>query len=101
MRTSALAFAPSALLEGQTVTFTGTVAAGTTPITYTQDWGDQAGFTSQSGPSVVATHTFPLTATQQTYTVTLTAANVCPSSATTQQLVAVAPRVVYLPIVLR
>jgi len=98
-----LTFAPPAPLVGQIVWFTGTVSAGTLPITYTWNWGDLTGFRegNLSGLSIVATHTFPLTVTRQTYTVTLTVANACPSSAQMQQPVMVTPRELYLPLVLR
>jgi CSLREA domain-containing protein len=88
--------APSTPLVGQMVTFTGTVATGTSPITYTWSWGD--GTANSTGALV--THIFPLTAERQTYTVTLMAANACPSSATIQQPMTVVPRALYLPIVL-
>ena len=103
VQTPTFAFAPPAPLVGQTVTFTGIVAAGTTPITYTWSWGDespdQQGLGNLAG--LVVTHTFPITATRQTYTVTLMAANACSSSATFQQPVAVVPHAVYLPVVIQ
>ncbi|MCP4539526.1 MAG: PKD domain-containing protein [Chloroflexi bacterium] len=62
----------------ETVFFTATVAGGTAalPITYTWDFGDGVTRTLQTN---TITHTFPVTTTDQTYTVSLTAANGCPS----------------------
>jgi PKD repeat protein len=89
-------FAPSAPQVGDTVTFTGAVAAGTMPITYTWDLGDGG-----MGSGSVITHSFPITVTRRAYTVTLTAANACTSQATASQVVMVPPYYTYLPIVLR
>ena len=77
--------------------FTGTISAGTAPITYTWDWGDTTA--SSIGPIVL--HTFPLTVATQTHTVTLTARNTCASAALIQHPVTVQPRRVYLPLILR
>ena len=90
-------FAPAAPLVGEPVWFTGTVTAGDPPLTYTWAWGDG----TPAGNSVALSHTFPLTHTFQVYTVTLTVSNACPSQATFQRAVAVQPRRVYLPLVLR
>jgi len=90
-------FAPAAPLVGEPVWFTGTVTAGDPPLTYTWAWGDG----TPAGSGVALSHTFPLTHTLQVYTVTLTVSNACPSQATAQRAVAVQPRRVYLPLVLR
>jgi|GEM_PF-734823 len=90
-------FAPTAPLVGEPVWFTGTVTAGDPPLTYTWAWGDG----TPAGSGAVISHTFPLTHTLQVYTVTLTVSNACPSQATAQRAVAVQPRRVYLPLVLR
>jgi hypothetical protein len=47
------------------------------------------------------THTFPITKTAETYTVTLTAANACPSQQVVEKPITVWPRYIYLPIVMR
>ena len=86
-------FAPAALL-GQTFIFTGAVTAGTPPITYTWDFSD--GSAAQVGNPI--THTFPLTVTAQTYTVTMTAANGCPSQDTASKAVTVYLRCLLFPI---
>jgi len=90
-------FAPAVPLVGEPVWFTGTVTAGDPPLTYTWDWDDG----TPAGSGVALSHAFPLTHTLQVYTVTLTVSNACPSQATAQRAVAVQPRRVYLPLVLR
>ncbi|HSD84511.1 MAG TPA: PKD domain-containing protein, partial [Anaerolineae bacterium] len=87
-------FTPAAPRVGETVTLTGTIVAGTLPITYTWALGD-----GNVGSGQVTTHVFPITNTLRTYTVTLTVNNVC-NSAQAQKLVVVTPRYVYLPITL-
>ncbi len=82
---------------GEPVTFTASVQAGTLPITYTWDFGD--GSAARVGNPIV--HTFPVTATTHTYTVTLTAANTCPSQVTAKRALTVRPRYLYLPLVVR
>lgn len=89
-------FAPMQPLMGEAVLFTGSVASGTPPITYTWSFG---GGTTGNGQLV--THTFPLTATAQTYTVVMTATNGCPSFGTASHDVTVRPRRIYLPVVVR
>lgn len=66
-------FGPSPAEMNQPVIFTGTVAAGQLPITYTWHLGD--GSPEQSGSRI--THTFT---TSNTFTVWMTATNACPSS---------------------
>ena len=82
---------------GQSVSCTATITAGTLPVTYTWSWGDATA--SSTGATV--SHLFPAMVTRQTYTVTLTAANVCPSSGHAQQAVMVWPYRLYLPMVRR
>jgi hypothetical protein len=92
-----LIYAPQSPLVGQTVTFTGTVSAGTTPITYTWAWGDG----TPGGVGATLSHTFPLTVTAQSYTVTLSVSNACSGPVAAMQVVAVTPRRIFLPLVLR
>jgi PKD repeat protein len=79
------------------VTFTASVAAGTTPITYTWNFGD--GGTAITTATVIQ-HLYPLANTLQNYTATLTAANACSSQAT-QKPIVVRPYGIYLPAVMR
>ena len=69
------AFTPSAGQVNQSVMFTGTVVAGSEPITYAWDFGDNSGV--QTGNPI--SHTFT---TSDTFTVVMTATNVCPSQVT-------------------
>ncbi|MCP4539525.1 MAG: S8 family serine peptidase [Chloroflexi bacterium] len=71
----------------ETVRFTATVAGGSAqlPITYTWDFGDDSGLW-EGNP---ITHIFPFAATTQTYTVTLTVTNACPSQQMVWQTVVV------------
>jgi PKD repeat protein len=89
-------FTPSSPKGGETVTFTGTVMTGTLPITYTWSFGDGG-----TGAGAVIPHAFPLTATAQSYTVTLTTINACPSQAVMSKSVTVWPLTLYLPMVVR
>jgi hypothetical protein len=86
-------FEPAAPGVGETVTFTGSVAAGTPPITYTWDFGDGDAASGQ-----MINHTYPLNAT---YTVVMTATNTCPSQMVVSKDVVVSPRRIYLPLVMR
>jgi hypothetical protein len=93
--TAYLDYSPMHPLAGQAITFTASVSpsAATPPITYTWSFGEV-------GPTV--THAFPFTTTTQVYTVSLTARNVCPSQATTDQAMTVYPDYrVYLPLALK
>jgi len=90
-----LTFTPTAPKVGETVTLTGTVTAGTLPITYTWALGDGG-----VGSGQVITHVFPITNALRTYTVTLTTTNVC-GLAQAQKPVTVVPRYIYLPITLK
>jgi len=81
------------------VTFTGTTASGSPPITYTWDFRDGSG--QQTGNPIA--HTFM---TSGTFTVLMTATNNCPSqvTATRDIVIAVAPDIsvdIYLPSVMR
>jgi PKD repeat protein len=86
-------FAPLQPLVGESVTFTGTVAQGTPPVTYTWAFGD-----GTFGSGQVVTHTY---AVSGTYAVVLTATNGCPSSDTASHFVTIRPHRIYLPLVLR
>jgi uncharacterized repeat protein (TIGR02543 family) len=88
-------FAPTAPKAGTPVVFSGLALTGTTPITYTWNFGDSGA--AEVGQ--VATHTFAFTTTAHVYTVTLTAANAC-STATAQKPVTVQPYRVFLPLTL-
>lgn len=70
----ALNITPPQPAPGEVVTFTAQ-ASGTTPLSYTWDFGDGAG---GSGPLI--THTYAVT---DSYTVTVAAANVCGEMSTT------------------
>jgi PKD repeat protein len=87
-------FSPSAPRVGQTVRFTGTVTAGTSPITYTWNWGD--GSAASVGSPI--NHSFPMTATTRTYTVTLTTSNGC-SAPIVSKPVTVYPYKIFMPLV--
>jgi PKD repeat protein len=89
-------FAPTSPYVDETVAFTGSVAQGTSLITYTWNLGD-----GTFGSGRIVTHTFPFTLTAQTYTVVMTAANGCPSFDTASHPVTVRPRRIYLPLILR
>ncbi len=91
------AFAPPSPLVGQTLTFTGAVTQGTPPITYTWAFGDE------TPPLIgveldVISHTYHATGP---YTITLEAANACPSSDSQSVSVRLATHRFYLPIVMR
>ncbi|MBN1580665.1 MAG: S8 family serine peptidase [Anaerolineae bacterium] len=88
---------PPMPVVGQTTTFSATIAFGSQPITYTWNFGD--GTLGGSGP--IVTHTFTTVAASSVYTVTLTAANACPSEKVTAKQIAVLSRALYLPIILR
>ena len=88
-------FAPSPVQINESVTFTGTVAAGQPPITYRWSFGD--GTAEQSGNPIAHTYTV-----SDTYTVVMTASNACPSTAVATRLIAVSSDTsVFLPLVLR
>ncbi|MDY7079861.1 MAG: S8 family serine peptidase [Chloroflexota bacterium] len=90
-------FAPPEPVVGDTVTFTGTVTAGDSPLTYTWNFGDDSAL--QMGNPIA--HAFPVTSTRQVYTVMMTVTNPCPGQGTASQAVTVLPRYVYLPLVMR
>ncbi|MBN1955322.1 MAG: S8 family serine peptidase [Anaerolineae bacterium] len=62
-------YTPSLPLAGETVVFTGVVAAGTSPLTYTWDFGDGA-----TGMGAVVSHSYELSGT---FYVVVTATNLC------------------------
>jgi hypothetical protein len=86
-------YLPTAPKVSKIVTFDGT-AMGTTPITYTWDFGDG----SAAGSGTPITHLFPITLTTHSYTVTMTAANACGSVPVLKSLT-VQPQTIFLPIV--
>ncbi len=101
----AFTFAPisptmETLSLGVMVTFTGTAAGGSPPITFDWDFGD-----TLTGSGAVVTHTYVITGE---LTVTMTAENPCGRIVLIDTLVIVAPEpppppeyVVYLPLVMR
>lgn len=90
------AFTPAEPRVGETVTFTGSVAVGDSPITYAWAFGDGG-----AGSGRVVTHAFPTTSAERTYTVVMTAANGCPSQDVALQDVSVWPHRLYLPHILQ
>jgi trimeric autotransporter adhesin len=90
-------YLPTAPKVNKLVTFTGSAVTGTTPITYSWDFGDG----SAVGSGSPITHLFPIMLTTHSYTVTLTAANVCSTQATASKLVTIQPVRVYLPLILK
>ncbi len=78
---------PPEIVAWEPVTFTAAATTGTAelPITYTWDFGDDSEV--REGNPIV--HVFPFSTTTQTYTVTLTVANACPSHWTIWQTVTV------------
>ncbi|CAG0936882.1 hypothetical protein TFLX_05778 [Thermoflexales bacterium] len=81
---------------GQPVTFNGTAMTGTAPITYTWNFGDG----SSVGNGSPVTHLFPLSASAQSYTVTLTAENACGSTPVAKVL-QIQPLALFLPLIMR
>ncbi|MEE8391131.1 MAG: S8 family serine peptidase [Anaerolineae bacterium] len=75
-------FKPTAVLMGQSATFTGSVASGSPPVTYVWNFDDSSG--QQPGNPIA--HTF---ATTGTFTVVMTASNTCPSVVTETHDIAV------------
>jgi uncharacterized repeat protein (TIGR01451 family) len=91
-------YMPLSPLINSPVTFTASIspADATMPITYTWDFGDGATITVTSA---TVQHTYTVSGTQ---TVRVTAYNPCtPAGVIGQQAVDIAPRQVYLPLVLR
>ena len=89
-------YAPQSAIGVAPLTFTGTVAGGSPPITYTWDFGDGSAVTS----GAVVAHVFPVASVLLPYTVTVTATNMC-SLDVVQQVVGAQLFEVYLPLVLR
>ena len=88
---------PDVLGARRAVTFTAVISGGMLPMTYTWDFGD-SGHTVTNLETV--SHGFPLIRALQTYTVTLTAANVCNSFTPIEKPVAIPPWYgVYLPLI--
>jgi uncharacterized repeat protein (TIGR02543 family) len=88
-------YLPTAPKVNKIVTFDGT-ATGTTPITYTWNFGDG----SAVGSGTPITHLFPITLTTHSYTVTMTAANACGTVPVLKSLT-VQPQTILLPIVFK
>jgi uncharacterized repeat protein (TIGR01451 family) len=88
-------YTPAQPVVGSIVTFSATVAAGSTPITYGWNFGDG----SSAGSGQVVTHTFPMTALLKSYTVAVTAANACSSGVQVSKSVTIWPRMLYLPLI--
>jgi len=86
---------PAQPSPGQVVTFTGAVAAGTPPITYTWNFGGGALAVGQ-----VVTHTFPSQTGVIPYPVVMTATNAC-GQVWVRGVVTVQSYQIYLPLVLR
>ncbi len=95
--TSAFTFTPLTPIVGEAVGFTGTVSAGSGPLTYTWNWGDG----SATGSGITISHTFPLTAIFRTYTVTMSVSNSCSGPLTVSQSIQVRPRQVFLPCIMK
>jgi PKD repeat protein len=74
-------WAPNSPIMGEVVQFTGTVAAGTAPMTYTWDFGD-----GNAGSGQYPTHAY---AAAGTYTVLLTVTNECGEDYATYDIVVV------------
>jgi len=92
---AAFTFAPTHPFGGETVTFTGTVTAGTLPIVYAWDLGDGG-----TATGAVVTHTFPFETAILPYRVMMTATNAC-GQVWVQDILTVRPYQVYLPLVMR
>jgi uncharacterized repeat protein (TIGR01451 family) len=92
-----LSYSPLTPRVGATVVFTGSATPTdvTLPVTFTWSFGDGA---AEIGNPVM--HLFPLTTTAQTYTVTLTAANVC-GQATASKTITLDPMTIYLPVLIK
>lgn len=74
-------YSPASPDAGETITFTGNVAQGTLPITYTWNFGDDS-----TGSGQMVAHTYTLS---DTYTVVMTVTNPCPSQDAATQAVVV------------
>jgi len=87
-------YSPKSPLIDQTITFTGTVTAGTSPFNYTWNFGD-----GDTGDQLVVTHDY---GDDCSYTVKFTVTNCGGAfSASDEQIVIVNPYRVYMPVVLR
>jgi len=93
------AWTPLQPTVGEEVTFDATVLTGTVPFSYTWNFGDRPD--DVLGTNSI-THTFPLTNTARSYTVTLNVANACTvSGVEVEKAITIQPKVIYLPLVMR
>jgi len=90
---ASFSFAPGQPSVSQTVTFSGTVTAGDTPIVYTWNFGDETNSTGQ-----VAYHAYQ---NNGTYQVIMTATNACSEVTAPPQTITVGVHQIYLPMVLK
>jgi len=91
---------PQHPMVGELVQFTAAVMTGTSPLTYTWDFGDGTALYTTTDNS--AAQTFPLLATTQSYTVTLRVINGCTlEGVVVERSLTVTPRRIYLPLVAR
>ena len=88
---AAFTYGPPSPPVDAAVMFTGTVASGTPPITYTWSFGDGA-----TGQGVTVTHAF---SPAGTYTVQLTAANCGGTDTVSHTISVVNPAYIYLPLI--
>jgi PKD repeat protein len=88
---------PAEPVTGDTVTFTATMSAGTQPVFYEWDFGD-----GDFGSGSVLTHTFPSKLSPSTYTVMLTADNLCSlQPLSIEKDIVVQPDQLFLPIMIQ
>ncbi len=88
-------FNPLAPRPLQTVSFSTVITGGSLPITYSWHFGDGG-----VGIGQPINHAYPLTTSVKTYTVTLTASNVC-SNLNALHSITITPKLIYLPIALK
>jgi len=91
-----LFFTPASPIIDQPVSFFAIITGGTTPITYTWNFGHGEDLVTTTATVL---HSFPPANTLQTYMVTLTVGNGC-SSLAVHKPVTVRPFTVYLPVVI-
>ncbi|MBN2006873.1 MAG: carboxypeptidase regulatory-like domain-containing protein [Anaerolineae bacterium] len=95
--TPSFTYLPAPPLAGKPVTFTGAVAAGSLPITYTWSFGDGA-----FGEGQVVSHTYTDGSGLIPYRVVMTATNACSFASVEETLTPVSSNhLIYLPLVVR